>query len=72
MADTQQTYDQDNIEEFQNEKTSHKLPIGWLILLVCLLAFAVYYVIANSPGISGWSQNQAYEESLKEQWYTPK
>ncbi|MBI4595940.1 MAG: hypothetical protein HY730_06125 [Candidatus Tectomicrobia bacterium] len=55
----------DNLEEFEAKETSGKLPIGWLILLLGLVLWGIYYFIAYTPGISGWSQTKAYEESIK-------
>lgn len=54
----------DNIEDFEAKETSHKLPIGWLILFWGLVLFGIVYFIAYTPGISGWSQSKAYEESV--------
>lgn len=56
----------DNIEEFESKDTYNKLPIGWVIFFVAVILWGVYYVATYTPGISGWSQESAYEESLKE------
>lgn len=53
----------DNIEDFEAKETTHKLPIGWLILFWGLILFGIVYFIAYTPGIGGWSQSRAYEES---------
>ncbi|MGA1862623.1 hypothetical protein OWM07_07050 [Deferribacter thermophilus] len=55
----------DNLEEFEREDTKHKLPVGWLILFIGLIIFGIYYVIAYTPSISGWSQEKAFIESMK-------
>ncbi len=55
----------DNIEKFEAKETSKKLPRGWLILFIGLIVWGVYYIAAYTPAISGWSQEKAYEESLK-------
>lgn len=55
----------DNIEEFEAKETSKRLPSGWLILFIGLIVWGVYYIAAYTPAISGWSQEKAYEESLK-------
>lgn len=55
----------DNIEEFEAKDTSKKLPIGWLILFWGLIIWGVYYFISYTPSISGWSQEKAYEESIR-------
>jgi choline-glycine betaine transporter len=57
---------EDNIEEFESKETAGKLPVGWLILFWGLIAWGVYYFVAYTPAISGWSQGSAYEESVKE------
>lgn len=57
--------DLDNIEAFESKETSHKLPVGWLILFWGLIIWGVYYFVTYSPAISGWTQTKAYEESVK-------
>ncbi len=59
------TEELDEIESFEAEDTSHKLPIGWLILFIGLIIWGIYYLAAYTPSISGWSQQKAYEESVK-------
>lgn len=58
--------DMDNLEEFEAKETAHKLPIGWLVLFWGLIIWGVYYIAAYTPAISGWSQEAAYEQSIKE------
>lgn len=58
------TEDLDNIEEFEARETAHRLPIGWLILFIGLIVWGMYYMVMYSPGISGWTQEGAYEQSL--------
>lgn len=55
----------DDLENFEAHETSHKLPIAWLALFLGLLAFGIYYYIAYTPAISGWTQVKAYEQSLE-------
>ena len=57
--------DFDNIEAFEAKETSRKLPVGWLILFWGLIIWGIYYFVAYTPAISGWSQEKAYEESIK-------
>ncbi|MBA4372824.1 MAG: hypothetical protein C0402_08155 [Thermodesulfovibrio sp.] len=57
--------DLDNIDAFEAKETSHKLPVGWLILFWGLIIWGVYYFVTYSPAISGWTQTKAYEESVK-------
>ncbi len=58
--------DEDRIEDFEAKDTSHKLPMGWLILFWGLIIWGIYYIYAYTPAFSGWSQEKAYEESIKE------
>jgi len=55
----------DTMEEFEAKETSRKLPVGWLILFWGLIIWGVYYFITYMPSISGWSQEKAYEESIR-------
>jgi hypothetical protein len=55
----------DNIHDFEAKETSKKLPVGWQILFWGLILWGVYYTVAHTPAISGWSQERAYTESLK-------
>ncbi len=57
--------DLDNIKEFEATATSKKIPLGWLILFWGLILWGIFYFVAYSPAISGWSQSKAYEESIK-------
>ncbi len=57
--------DIDNMENFEAEKTAEKLPVGWVILFWGLIMWGIYYFIAYTPAISNWSQEKAYEESIK-------
>ena len=55
----------DTMEEFEAKETSRKLPVGWLILFWGLIIWGIYYFITYMPSISGWSQEKAYEESIR-------
>jgi hypothetical protein len=57
--------DIDNIESFEAKDTKRKLPIGWLILFWGLIIWGIYYLASYTPAISGWSQEKAYQESVK-------
>ena len=59
--------DFDDIEEFERKDTSHNLPIGWTILFVGLMVWGVYYLYTYTPVFGGWSQEQAYLDSVKEE-----
>jgi hypothetical protein len=39
--------------------------LGWLILFWGLILWGIYYFASYTPSLSGWSQENAYEESLK-------
>lgn len=54
-----------HIEELEARDTAKKLPLGWLILFWGLIIWGVYYFVSYTPAISGWSQEKAYEESVK-------
>lgn len=58
-------FDSANIEDFEAKETSRRLPYGWLLLFFGLIAWGIYYLAAYTPAISGWSQEKAYEESVK-------
>lgn len=58
--------DEDRLEEFE-KADNKKLPLGWLILFLGLIVWGIYYIIAYTPAISGWSQEKAYEESIKKE-----
>jgi len=58
----------DELSEFLVEESvdaNRKIPTGWLILFWGLILWGIYYVAAYTPAISGWSQVNAYEESIK-------
>jgi len=46
-----------------NERTHTKLPLGWVILAVGLVGFAVYYIPANMPQWGGWSAYTALQQA---------
>ncbi|MGD0886941.1 MAG: cbb3-type cytochrome c oxidase N-terminal domain-containing protein [Thermodesulfovibrionales bacterium] len=59
----------DELKEFLVEEgvdAKRKIPIGWQILFWGLILWGIYYFIAYTPAISGWSQQKAYEESVKQ------
>lgn len=55
----------DRIEDMEREETKHKLPMGWLLLLLGLLVWGIYYTASYTPEISGWSQEKQYQESIR-------
>ena len=42
----------------------NKVPRGFLVLLVGLIAFGLYYIAAYTPGISGWSQYKTLSKEM--------
>jgi choline-glycine betaine transporter len=59
------TEELDDIEKLEAKETYRQLPLGWLILFWGLIIWGVYYFVAYTPAISGWSQGKAYEESIR-------
>ena len=58
----------DELSEFLVEESvdsKRKIPVGWLILFWALILWGIYYFASYTPSISGWSQEKAYEESVK-------
>ncbi len=56
----------DSLKEFETEETlRRKIPVGWLILFWALIIWGIYYFVSYTPGISGWSQEKAYLESVE-------
>lgn len=55
----------DDIEKFEAKNTMNSLPAGWLVLFWGLIIWGAYYFMAYTPSIGGWSQEKAYEESVK-------
>jgi cytochrome c oxidase cbb3-type subunit 3 len=54
----------ESIEGFESEETARKLPLGWLIFYLGLIAWGIFYLVMYSPSISGWSQVAEYEETM--------
>ncbi|HUJ19397.1 MAG TPA: cbb3-type cytochrome c oxidase N-terminal domain-containing protein [Nitrospirota bacterium] len=57
--------DFDDLSRFEAKNTSHTLPLGWQILFWGLILFGIYYAIAYTPSLGGWSQERAFTESVK-------
>lgn len=55
----------DNIDKFEAKETSKKLPIGWLLLFWGLILWGIYYLYTYTPSLGGWTQEKAYQDSLK-------
>jgi hypothetical protein len=56
----------DDVHAMDSTTTAKKLPLGWLILFCGLIAWGVFYILAYTPAVSGWSQGQAYIESVED------
>ncbi|MDR2884026.1 MAG: hypothetical protein LBV09_02850 [Deferribacteraceae bacterium] len=54
-----------DFERFESKKTGKTLPLGWVVLSIALIIVGVYYFIAYTPGISDWSQEKIYQESIR-------
>jgi hypothetical protein len=54
----------DNIDAFHAKETERKLPLGWLLLFLGLIVWGIYYYVAYSPHISGWTQEKAYQQEM--------
>ena len=58
-------FDHVSIEDLEAKDTAKKLPLGWLVLFWGLILWGIYYFAMYSPMISGWTQEKAYEESVR-------
>jgi hypothetical protein len=48
----------DDLSKFEAAETSRRLPAGWLLLAVGLVAWGIWYLWAYTPALGGWSQAQ--------------
>lgn len=48
----------DDLSRFEAKETSHKLPVGWLVLFWGLIAWGAWYLWTYSPWGGGWMQAQ--------------
>lgn len=55
----------DDFSKFEAKETAHTLPLGWLLLYGGLILFGIFYAIAYTPSLGGWSQEKAYSEAEK-------
>ena len=58
MADP---FELDDLSKFEAKETSHKLPLGWVLLFWGLIVWGVGYLWAYTPALGGWSQAQDAE-----------
>jgi hypothetical protein len=54
----------DDLAKFENPKTSHALPAGYLVLYFGLIAWGLWYLWAYSPWGSGWTQARDLEGTV--------
>jgi N-terminal domain of cytochrome oxidase-cbb3, FixP len=54
-------HEMDDLSAFEAKETSHKLPVGWLVLFWGLIAWGLWYLWTYSPSLGGWSQVQDLE-----------
>lgn len=57
---------EDRLEDMERQDTKTKMPAGWILLAAGLIIWSVYYAAMYTPQISGWTQEGAYAESLKQ------
>ena len=50
---------------FKEMEKHNKVPRGYLVLLLGLVAWGFYYIAAYTPGISGWSQYKVYTKEVE-------
>lgn len=51
-------HEADDLSAFEAKETSHKLPVGWLVLFWGLIAWGAWYLWTYTPGLGGWTQTQ--------------
>lgn len=57
--------EKDDISAMERKDTSKKLPLGWVLLFAGLIVWGIYYYIAYTPSISGWTQDKALEQYMQ-------
>ncbi|MFO0754398.1 MAG: cbb3-type cytochrome c oxidase N-terminal domain-containing protein [Thermodesulfovibrionales bacterium] len=57
--------EEDSMAGMERDDTRTRLPLGWLLLFIGLIVWGIWYGIAYTPALSGWSQEGQYRESLK-------
>ena len=55
----------DTADALQAKKTENAVPLGWWAFFFGLIVWGAYYTYTYTPGLGGWSQSQAFEESTK-------
>jgi hypothetical protein len=56
-----------NLEELESHEHDRDIPLGWWALFWGLIIFGVIYTWLYTPGLGGWSQERAYQESVQKQ-----
>jgi len=44
---------EDDLAQFEAKETSHRLPVGWLLLFWGLIAWGAWFVWAHTPALGG-------------------
>lgn len=58
--------------EFDGVKEAdNKIPVGWLICFIAVIAWVIWYIYAYTPEITGWSQYKVFEQEMKAQATAP-
>lgn len=63
--------EQDDIPSLNRKDTEHKLPLGWVVFYLALVAWGIYYIYAYMPAISDWTQSSAFDEETKSNVSSP-
>jgi hypothetical protein len=48
-----QDFDADDLASFEAKETSHRLPVGWLLLFWGLVAWGAWFVWSHTPSLGG-------------------
>jgi hypothetical protein len=54
----------DTAEALEAKETAHRVPWGYWLLFWGLIVWGVWYAWTYTPSLGGWSQSQAYEQSV--------
>jgi hypothetical protein len=56
--------DFDKVEGLESHE-DRPIPLGWWAIFWGLIIFGVVYTWLYTPGLGGWSQESAYEETVR-------
>ena len=54
----------DTAEALEAKETAHRVPWGYWLLFWGLIVWGIWYAWTYTPSLGGWSQSQAYEQSV--------